>query len=147
MSSILLVCVANICRSPMAEVVFRARAPLLGLGRIESAGVRASPRGNPMDPRALAALAQRQYKAEKKWRSRRVAPVDFERFDQILAMDLEVLEALREQCPPPLLARLGLFLEDDAEVPDPYYGSAKGFEHVLNLIEARAEQLARSVLA
>lgn len=131
----------------MAEVVFRARAPLLGLGRIESAGVSASPRGNPMDPRAHAALAQRQYPVEKKWRSRRVAPADFERFDRILAMDLEVLEALREQCPPPLLARLGLFLGDGAEVPDPYYGSAKGFEHVLNLIEARAEQLARSVLA
>lgn len=136
----------------MAEAVFKARAPLLGLSRVESAGVRASTRGNPMDPRAVTALTQRRYQADKKWRSRRVSAADFERFDQILAMDLEVLEALKALCPPQHQSRLGLFLTGpggapDAEVPDPYFGSAKGFEHVLNLIEARAEQLARGAHA
>ena len=143
MTSLLLVCTANICRSPMAEAVFKAQAAALGLGRVASAGVRASSRAQGMDPRAVQALARRRYAVEKKWRSRRVEPEDFLRFEHILAMDVDNLNALRRLCPPELLHKLGLLLDlvpgrQGQEVPDPYFGSARGFENVLDLIELAA---------
>lgn len=142
MASILLVCAANLCRSPMAEAVLQSRATALGLGRVASAGVRASSRPLPVDKRALAALGARGYALDKRWRSCRVAAEDFERHDLLLAMDHEVLDALRALRPAHAHARLALFLDGIAgadEVPDPYYGSAQGFERVLDLIEARAK--------
>ena len=72
MSSLLLVCTANVCRSPMAEVVFRAQAYALGLSQVASAGTHAHPRGQAMDKRAVAALEQRRYQPDKRWRSRRI---------------------------------------------------------------------------
>ena len=143
MDSLLLVCTANICRSPMAEAVFKAQAAALGVGRVASAGVRASSRAQGMDPRAVAALTRRKYLVDKKWRSRRVEPEDLLRFDRILAMDLDNLNALRRLCPPELLPKLGLLLDlvpgqRGQEVPDPYFGSAQGFENVLDLIELAA---------
>ncbi|MCH7342942.1 low molecular weight phosphotyrosine protein phosphatase [Pelomonas sp. CA6] len=143
MTSVLLVCAANLCRSPMAEVVFRARAPLLGLQQIASAGVWAASRPQPMDPRAVAALQRRGYKPERRWHSRRVQPLDFSRYELVLAMDQEVLDGLHKSRPAHCAAELGLFLggrfaSPPQEVPDPYYGSAQGFDRVLDLIEARS---------
>lgn len=143
MQSLLLVCTANICRSPMAETVFKAQAALLGLGRVASAGARASSRPQGMDARAIAALAHRKYPIDKKWRSRRIEAEDYLRFDHILAMDLDNLDALRRQCPSGQLHKVRLLLDlvpgrQGQEVPDPYFGSAAGFENVLDLIELAA---------
>ena len=147
MKSLLLVCTANICRSPMAEVVFKAQAAVLGLGRVASAGARASSRPQGMDARALAALSRRKYPTDKKWRSRRVEVEDFQRFDHVVAMDEDNLHALRRLCPPELAHKVGLLLDvvpgrEGQEVPDPYFGSAQGFENVLDLIELAARHWA-----
>ena len=152
MQSLLLVCTANICRSPMAEAVFKAQAAVLGLGRVASAGVRASSRAQSMDARAAAALSRRKYPLEKKWRSRRIEAEDFLRFDHLLAMDEDNLHALRRQCPPELLHKVGLLLDvvpgrEGQEVPDPYFGSAQGFENVLDLIELAARSWSQAPLA
>jgi protein-tyrosine phosphatase len=142
--SLLLVCRANICRSPMAEIVFRTCAPALGLDRVASAGVRTAPRGgDAMDPRARAALEKRQYTVDKKWRSRRVVPEDLAKFDLILALDADVLEDLQELWPnvPPHRVRLlmqGVPGLEGMDVPDPYYSSAIGFDVALDLIERAA---------
>ena len=149
MQSLLLVCTANICRSPMAESVFKAQATLLGLGRVASAGVRASSRAQGMDARAITALGRRKYPVDKKWRSRRVEAEDYLRFDHILAMDQDNLDALRRQCPPEQQHKLRLLLDlvperRGQEVPDPYFGSALGFENVLDLIELAAHSWAAS---
>lgn len=151
MQSLLLVCTANICRSPMAEAVFKAQAAALGLGRVASAGARASSRPQGMDARALAALSRRKYPVDKKWRSRRVEVDDYLRFDHILAMDQDNLQALRRQCPPEHQHKLRLLMDLvpdrlGQEVPDPYFGSAVGFENVLDLIElaVRSWSTARS---
>ncbi|MDT8999951.1 low molecular weight protein-tyrosine-phosphatase [Paucibacter sp. APW11] len=146
MSSLLLVCTANICRSPMAEVVFTAQARALGLDLVASAGTHAHPRGQVMDPRAQAALAQRRYTPPKRWKSRRVTAEDFERFDRVLAMDEDNLAALRKICPPEAAHKLGMFLDllpemQGRPVPDPYFGSALGFENVLTLIERASRAL------
>ena len=145
MPSVLLVCTANICRSPMAEVILRARLKEAGLESaqpVQSAGARAHPRGGEtMDARAAAALQRHDYRPEKKWRSRRVQLEDFERFDLILAMEAQNLDDLRKLCPaPPLQGKLRLLLDfapglEGQDVPDPYFGPTQGFDHVLGLIE------------
>lgn len=138
--ALLLVCRANLCRSPMAEVVFRAVAPALGLARVASAGVSASSRPQAMDARARAALERRQYTVDKKWRSRRVVPEDLAKFDLILALDADVLEDLQALWPGVPAHRVRLLMDkvpglEGMDVPDPYYSSAIGFDVALDLIE------------
>ena len=126
----------------MAEAVLRLRASELGLTEVRSAGVFASSKAHPVDKRALAVLEQRGYGMDRRWRSRKVRPEDFDTHDLILAMDRQVLRGLRAMKPAVSPARLGLFLAGMTglgldEVPDPYYGAGSGFVHVLDLIEAR----------
>lgn len=144
MTAILLVCTANICRSPMAEAVLRQKLAAQGgelFKVVQSAGVHAHPRrGEPIDKRAAAALERRDYKLDKRWRTRRVDPADFGRFDLIVAMEQANLDALRELCPAEHQAKLRLLLDfvpghEGQDLPDPYFGPAQGFDAVLALIE------------
>ena len=143
---ILMVCMGNICRSPTAEGVLRARLARAGLGKeieVDSAGTLGYHAGEPPDPRAQKAAAKRGYDISK-LRARRVKDVDFLRYDMILAMDKDNLSALKRVCPETLQSRLGLFLQyasrhKDEEVPDPYYGSPEAFDYVLDLAEDAAE--------
>jgi len=141
MPSVLFVCTANICRSPMAEMVARARLAEAGFGPVQSAGARAHPKlGEAIDARAAAALLRHEYTLQKKWRSRRVQVEDFERFDLIVAMEAQNLADLRALCPVPLQEKLHLLLDfvpglEGHDVPDPYFGPAAGFDQVLALIE------------
>jgi protein-tyrosine phosphatase len=145
---ILFVCLGNICRSPTAEVVFRAvaqrDAPDLAL-ETDSAGTAAYHVGELPDGRTRQAAARRGYDMSA-LRARVVEPDDFEHFDLILAMDRENLRTLEHSAPAQARGRLRLFLEfaPDAgvsEVPDPYYGGPNGFEDVLDLIEAASRGL------
>ncbi|HEV2271649.1 MAG TPA: low molecular weight protein-tyrosine-phosphatase [Steroidobacteraceae bacterium] len=145
---ILFVCLGNICRSPTAEVVFRAvasrEAPEIVL-EIDSAGTAGYHVGELPDQRTRQAAARRGYDLSA-LRARVVEPRDFESFDLILAMDRENLRALQRRAPPQARDRLRLFLEfapeaGIAEVPDPYYGGPNGFEDVLDLIEAASRGL------
>ncbi|HEY6516878.1 MAG TPA: low molecular weight protein-tyrosine-phosphatase [Steroidobacteraceae bacterium] len=145
---ILFVCLGNICRSPTAEVVFRAvaarDAPDIVL-EIDSAGTAGYHAGELPDRRTRQAAARRGYDLSA-LRARVVEPRDFEYFDLILAMDRENLDALERRAPPQARDRLRLFLEfapqtGISEVPDPYYGGPNGFEDVLDLIEAASRGL------
>ncbi len=140
-TSILFVCMGNICRSPTAEGVFRHYVSEAGLGEsvsIDSAGTHAYHVGEPPDSRAMAA-AERRGMSLQGIRARRVADEDFERFDYVIAMDEDNLMRLRDQAPQEHHTKLSLFLEysssSEREVPDPYYGGAAGFERVLDLVE------------
>ena len=149
---VLFVCMGNICRSPTAEGVFREfvqrHAPELDL-EIDSAGTHDYHVGEPPDPRALKAASSRGLDLSA-LRARQVEDDDFERFDLILAMDRVNYEALLDRSPAQYRSRIRLLLEfaDDAgrdEVPDPYYGGAKGFEEVLDLLEDAAAGLLAEV--
>jgi protein-tyrosine phosphatase len=149
---ILFVCLGNICRSPTAEAVFReivARgAPDLQI-EIDSAGTAAYHVGAPPDPRTRQAALRRGYDMSA-LRARVVETQDFTRFDLILAMDRQNLEALQRRAPADARHRIRLFLEfapegDTTEVPDPYYGGTNGFEEVLDLVEAAAQGLLQHV--
>ncbi|MDR7333204.1 low molecular weight protein-tyrosine-phosphatase [Roseateles asaccharophilus] len=145
MASILLVCTANICRSPMAEAIFRAK---LGdvFKTVASAGVHADPRGGPVDARAAAALDRHKYSLDRKWRSRRVDPETLGQYDLVLAMEAEHVDALRRKAPPDLHARI-LLLTDfvpelaGQDVPDPYFGPVTGFDVVVGMLERAASRL------
>ena len=145
---ILFVCMGNICRSPMAEGVFRHHVTQAGLeGRIviDSAGTHDYHVGEPPDPRAQRAAGRRGYDLSM-LRGRQVSRADFGEFDYLLAMDRMNLRVLERLCPSRHGHKLKLFLEfsNDAaprEVPDPYYGGDQGFEHVLDLVEEAAQGL------
>lgn len=155
MFRILVVCMGNICRSPIAESVFQALVNERGLSasvEIDSAGTYAGHQGSKPDSRAIAVATARGYAQITRQRARRVLPRDFELFDLVLAMDLRNLRHLQDMCPPEQQHKLQLFLDcagmgAQSEVPDPYYGNAAGFEHVMELCEKGARAVLDRVAA
>ncbi|MDJ0927335.1 MAG: low molecular weight protein-tyrosine-phosphatase [Gammaproteobacteria bacterium] len=149
---VLLVCMGNICRSPMAEGVLRERLNSWTselVVEVDSAGTHGYHVGAPPDSRAQAAAARRGYEIGK-LRARKVIAEDFERFDLLLAMDADNLSELRDLAPPELRGRARLFLdfsdsEPGTDVPDPYYGGPVGFERVLDLVEEAVDGLLREL--
>jgi protein-tyrosine phosphatase len=148
MTKILMVCMANICRSPMAQAVAQQLAYDAGRAaefEFASAGTHVRPGGERPDLRSISVLLSRNYKPGNT-RSRPVTAKDFERFDLILAMDKSNLAVLEQQCPPQHHGKLHLLLEFSpelsmSEVPDPYFGNQAGFECVLELCEAGVKGL------
>ncbi len=137
---VLMVCLGNICRSPTAEAVLRAKLEAAGLGAqvsVDSAGTGDWHIGNPPDPRSQRHAAQRGYDLSA-LRGRQVAEADFHRFDLILAMDRNNLGDLQRLAPGGG-HRAELHLFAPVEVPDPYTGGAAGFEHVLDLVETTSD--------
>lgn len=153
---ILFVCMGNICRSPTAEGVVRTRlerameeAPVELSVEFDSAGTHSYHVGHPPDRRAMDAASRRGVDLSP-IRARMVSEQDFSEFDLILAMDRDNLAILEDMCPGEYHERLGLFLAfsgNDAveEVPDPYYGGLRGFDHVLDLVEEAADGLIREI--
>jgi protein-tyrosine phosphatase len=146
---VLMVCMGNICRSPTAEGVLRAKLKAAGLHReveVASAGTHGYHLGEPPDARAIRHAAARGYDLSKQ-RARRVVAEDFLRFDWVLAMDEDNLDRLDEIAPADSSARVGLLLEHARrfagvrEVPDPYYGAPAGFDRVLDLVEDACDGL------
>jgi protein-tyrosine phosphatase len=148
MVKVLFVCMGNICRSPTAEAVFRAKVVAAGWAdriEIDSAGTHDYHIGSPPDRRTQLAAQQRGYDLST-LRGRQVSPRDFMDFDYVLAMDQANLAILQRLRPVEATCHLGLFLayarsHSQREVPDPYYGGASGFERVLDMVEDAAEGL------
>ncbi|WP_040653105.1 MULTISPECIES: low molecular weight protein-tyrosine-phosphatase [Pseudogulbenkiania] len=142
--NLLMVCHGNICRSPTAEGVMRAKVERAGLAAailIDSAGTHGYHVGEAPDQRSQQAARQRGYDLSTQ-RARQVTRADFERFDLVLAADQRNLAALRQLCPPGMQHKLALMLAPlgpNQEVPDPYYGGASGFDRVLDLLEAACD--------
>lgn len=140
MPRLLFVCLGNICRSPTADGMARAMVAERRLDwTIDSAGTGGWHVRDPPDPRMVAAAASRGIDLSP-LRARQVAAADFQRFDHIFAMDASNLANLERLRPEHARAALSLFLDGDS-VPDPYYGGADGFEHVLDLISDRLQIL------
>ena len=152
---VLMVCMGNICRSPTAEGVLRAKLQRAGLGGlivVDSAGTIGSHAGEAPDPRAIAHAAARGYDLSG-LRARLVVAEDFERFDWLLAIDDDNLAWLRKRAPAGAAERCALLLPfaglqlDPPQVPDPYYGSPAGFERVLDLLELACDPLVARLAA
>jgi protein-tyrosine phosphatase len=149
-TSVLFVCMGNLCRSPTAEGVFRAHAAREGIVsqlRIDSAGTHDYHVGSPPDWRATEAARKRGYDISP-LRARHFDAGDFTRFDRIYVMDRMNLEALSDLRPREHRGELALFLDlapdlGTREVPDPYDGGLEGFERVLDLIESASIALVK----
>ncbi|MFF8269813.1 low molecular weight protein-tyrosine-phosphatase [Streptomyces sp. NPDC016562] len=148
------VCTGNICRSPMAESVFRthvARAGLDTLVEVESAGTGGWHEGDGADPRAVSVLEASGYAQDH--RARQFRSTWFARLDLVIALDAGHLRDLRALAPTPQdAAKVRLLRSYDpaaataqTDVPDPYYGPLDGFESCLALVEAASPGLLDAV--
>ena len=144
--AVLFVCLGNICRSPTAEAVFRARAGAACIDvEIDSAGTGNWHVGKPPDPRAQAAGEARGYDLSA-LRARQVKAGDFTRFDLILAMDEDNYEILQLKAPEDARERIVMMMDfasrpSERSVPDPYYGGDEGFARVLDMLEDASDGL------
>lgn len=137
--SILMVCTANICRSPMAEGVLRDELKwrdLLGKVGVDSAGTHVSMPGQRADLRAQRVCAREGIDL-RKVRARQVTEADFGKFSYILAMDSKNFAWLLERSPVAYrgrISRMGSWrgAAVDTDIPDPYFGSQSGFDDVLS---------------
>ncbi len=150
---ILVVCMGNICRSPIAEGVLRSKLAAAGLAQrvqVDSAGTHGYHTSEPPDPRAIRRAAQRGY-ALGGLRARPVEPADFDAFQWMLAMDDSNLAWLKKRQPEGSAVQLGLLMEEACghpgvtEVPDPYYGPEAGFDQVLDLVEDACDSVVARV--
>ncbi len=145
---ILFVCLGNICRSPMAEGVFRRAAEEEGVRHlfdIDSAGLGHWHIGQAPDPRAQSAAHKRGIDISGQ-SARQVKHGDFARFDLILAMDGENYRELVQLAPREHRQKIRHFLDfapqlAAKDIPDPFFGGPEGFDHVLDLIEQAAHGL------
>jgi protein-tyrosine phosphatase len=151
-ANVLFVCMGNICRSPMAEGVFRTlveRERLSSRITIDSAGTHDYQLGERPDSRAIRAARQRGYDLSSQ-RARLFDLDDFRRFEWIVAMDSQNLRFLKSLRPAGHRGHLGLLLDFAPElgvrdVPDPYYGEPEDFERVLDLVERGAASLLAAI--
>ena len=146
---IALVCLGNICRSPMAHVVLAGRLADAGLDdRVEvaSSGTGGWHVGNPMDPRAAATLSAAGLDPTRH-RARQYDATWPEAYDVVLVMDEANLADVGGRT-----ERVGLFRDLDpggpgGEVPDPYYGGPDGFEEVLAMVERTSDEIVAALAA
>ncbi len=144
---ILLVCMGNICRSPMAEGIVRYKA-LERLMSVEtdSAGTIDNHVGETPDTRAQKCMSGHGIDISD-LRARQVKATDFHEFDLLLAMDESNLKGLLRIAPDAELANKARLMMDYApghplrEVPDPYYGGAEGFEDVFTMLDEACDNL------
>jgi protein-tyrosine phosphatase len=142
MRSVLFVCTANICRSPMAEGVFRKLLRDRGLEdriEIDSVSTHEFHEGKPPFEAAAKAARQRGYAIEHLL-SRRIRPADFDHFDVIVAMDRMNLASLRAIAPTRCKQKIELLTEysekyHGREIADPYGGKPKDYDAALDMIE------------
>ena len=145
---LLVVCLGNICRSPMAEGALRARIRAAGLeGRlvVDSAGTGDWHVGQPPDHRA-AATTRRHGVDLSALRARQLDAGDYREFDWLLCADRANLRDVRARAPADATARSALLLEwagqgQGAEIPDPYTGGQPHFDQVWSLVDAAAKAI------
>ncbi|MBN2340524.1 MAG: low molecular weight phosphotyrosine protein phosphatase [Deltaproteobacteria bacterium] len=151
-TKIMFVCLGNICRSPLAHAVFESLVQEAGLTnfKIESSGTTAYHVGELPDARMRATASEHGVKMTH--RARQLKPSDLDHYDLILAMDNENLSNIRRlAASPEQLNKIQLFRDYDpeggngAEVPDPYYGGAAGFENVFQIVHRTAGHLLRTL--
>jgi protein-tyrosine phosphatase len=150
---LLFVCLGNICRSPMAEGVFRRVAEQKGVTEmfeIDSAGLGDWHVGQAPDTRAQSAARRRGIDISGQ-SARQVTHADYTSFDLLLAMDGSNYAALTERAPKDARHKIRCFLDfapkiGTQDVPDPFYGGREGFDHALDLIEHAARGLLAELL-
>lgn len=145
---ILMVCLGNICRSPLAEGIMKTKLPENCI--VDSAGIISMHEGEHPDKRAIKTAANHNIDISKQ-RSRPITIADFENFDKIYCMDNSVLaDIVSKTKNEEQRQKVSLFLEvlgdhKNTEVPDPYWGDMKDFENVFQLLDKGCEKIAENL--
>ena len=154
MQRMLIVCLGNICRSPMAEGALRARLEAAGLGdriEVDSAGLGNWHTGQPPDRRAIKCAAGHGVDISG-LRGRQITDADYTTFDVLLCADADVLYTVRAHAPSDAAAHTELLLAwsglgSKAQIPDPYTLNAAAFEHTWELVDGAAAAIVKRLVA
>lgn len=152
-TSVLFICLGNICRSPLAEGVFRALAEERGVAdrfHIDSAGTGGWHVGEPPDPRSTDVA--REHGIALTGSARRVEASDLDEFDYLIVMDRQnerdvghLQELYGDSAQLQLLREYDAEAGGDLDVPDPYYGGSDGFDKVYRMVRRSCEGLLREL--
>ena len=150
---LLMLCMGNICRSPMAEGALRSRLQAAGLAgdvEVDSAGTGGWHAGDPPDPRAIATAAAHGVDIAG-LRARKLVVEDFDRHDWILCADCDNLAQVRHPSSTgrarTLLLREWAGCDEVVEIPDPYTGGSREFEHAWSLADEAAARIVERLRA
>lgn len=141
-----MVCLGNICRSPLAEGILKSKLPNSDF-IIESSGTGSWHIGNSPDQRSIDIAAKNNIDISYQ-RGRHFEVSDFDDFDFIYAMDFSVYKAILKMAPNQTAEKKvslilnELFPGENIDVPDPYYGNENGFETVFNMLDSACEVIA-----
>ena len=148
---ILMVCLGNICRSPLAEGILASKLPKDKFF-VDSAGTGAWHTGNQPDSRSIAVAKKHQLDISNQ-RARLFKTEDFETFDYIYVMDksnfrdVMRLAQNEEQREKVEIILNELYPDENVDVPDPYYGISNGFEMVYQMLDEACEIIATKLKA
>ncbi|MFC7358582.1 low molecular weight protein-tyrosine-phosphatase [Jejudonia soesokkakensis] len=145
-TKILMVCLGNICRSPLAEGILKSKLDLSKY-QVDSAGTGGWHVGDLPDPRSIA-VAKKNGLDITDQRGKQFSPYDFEIYDHIFVMDnsnyKDVLKLAKTDEERAKVQRIldELFPNENVDVPDPYYGGDRGFDDVYNMLDQACEKIA-----
>ena len=147
-TKVLMVCLGNICRSPLAEGILKSKVDP-DVVFVDSAGTAGYHVGNPPDPRSIA-VAKKYGLDISSQKCRRFSKMDFKEFDFIYVMDRNNFSDIANLASNPqeagkvklLLSKVHVGIH---EVPDPYYGGERGFEDVYQMIDLACEAIAKKL--
>ncbi len=145
-TKVLMVCLGNICRSPLAHGILQTKVDPTK-AQVDSAGTGSWHIGQPPDKRSIA-IAKANGLDISQQRGRQFVAEDFERFDKIYVMDLSNLEnVLKLVQKPEHKGKVRLILEvlfpgENVDVPDPYYGGTEGFKQVYHMLDQACQKIA-----
>ena len=146
---ILMVCLGNICRSPLAEGILKSKTKNLNI-TIESAGIAGYHIGNPPDSRSIDVANKHNINIANQ-KARQFTKEDFQKFDIIYAMDknnyshLIALADTQEERGKIQMILNEVKVNSYKSVPDPYYGGNNGFEKVYAILEEACEKIAKRI--
>ena len=149
--NILMVCLGNICRSPLAEGILASKLPKNKF-TVDSAGTGSWHIGHSPDDRSVAVAKKNKLNIANQ-KGRQFSPNDFDTFDYIFVMDnsnyndvIELAENQDQKDKVQLILN-ELFPDENVDVPDPYYGLPNGFEIVYNMLDEACEIIAKKLIA
>ena len=140
--NVLMVCLGNICRSPLAHGIFEELTKNSSI-TVDSAGTANYHSGNPPDPRSIKTAARHGINISGQ-KARQFVASDFKKFDHIFVMDQENLNNVLRLAQSESDRKKVRLLLEDKEVEDPYYGGDNGFEVVFNKIEKACKNILES---
>lgn len=148
-TKILMVCLGNICRSPLAEGILKSKVDSSKI-YVDSAGTGSWHVGNSPDPRSIE-VAKKNGLDISQQRGRQFSVNDFENFDRIFVMDfsnkenvLKLSRAITDAQKVELILDQ-IFPNENVDVPDPYYGGILGFDNVYNMLDKACTKIVENI--